>query len=297
MYGHSGYKFEAAWPRTMLAGLESKGKDKEAIAEYFLGERKRFFQMALGKENVENNRYGEALLGVNEWDEDQTEDIDYAKLFNDMYHSPELDFSNINRNSIYFRKNYILPAYILQNKLGDKADLVGVLQEGKQYDVNFIASKLFGGKKFFEVPREELEDFIILLDGQVWPKKISPIINADRYTKDEINRVNPKDMENHSFEILYGIPAFAGKRKIINGISMEKLVEKATEIEIRKALRSQSEDETEKKKEMIVKAYKTAFEDNIDNMFIMESIKDLEFYCEQIKYLRRPKKTVDMDIE
>jgi hypothetical protein len=114
----SGYDFEAAWPRTMLAGLESSGKDKEAIGEYFLGDKLKFSEMVFGKENAQNriqDEYGSVNL-----------DTSYEEL----YYSSELDYSNIDRDSIYYKRNYILPAFELQTRIKGKANIIDELRVG-----------------------------------------------------------------------------------------------------------------------------------------------------------------------
>ena len=113
---YSDYHYEAAIPRTILAGLESKGKDKKAVGEYYLGSKTKFAEMAFGKENVSGR--AKTNSGIPNLNTNMRE----------LYYSPELDFSNINRNSIYYKRNYFLPAYEIQQRLGNE-DQVDILNQ------------------------------------------------------------------------------------------------------------------------------------------------------------------------
>ncbi len=128
---YSGYNLENAWLRTMLAGLVSSDKDIEAVAEYLLGDKLKFTEMVFGKEITETK---------------DVTDFGMPRIITDrseIYNSPELDFSNIDENSIYYNRNCILPLFKIQNRLKDKADVVGVLSEGKSYYASYVADKYF----------------------------------------------------------------------------------------------------------------------------------------------------------
>ena len=275
---YSGYNFENAWPRAMLAGLEKKGKDIEAIGEYLLGSKLKFTEMILGKETAETKSisgFGMPYIETNR---------------EEIYNSPELDFSNIDENSIYYNRNYILPLFQIQNKLKDKADLVGVLSRGNSYFANYIASKYFEGRKFYEVPTEELKKFVELLDAQITPgNNGSAIFHISEYKNEEINNLTEDIINEHSFEILDGITSlFGNENSLMAGTSLEKCVEHALRIEIEKIESGQPIEVTMQKKDAIVSKYMQLFSGKSEsNMYIREYIQDFVYACEQAELDRK----------
>ena len=269
---YSGYDFENAWARTMLAGLEPSGKDKEAIGEYILGSKSKFTEIVFGKEIAETK--DRTHFGMVEIKTDREE----------LYYSPELDFSSIDEESIYYRRNYILPLYQIQNKVKDEADVVGVLSEGKSYYASYISDKYFAGRKFYEVPKEDLKKFLELLDSQTTPgERSSAIFRISEYKNELIDNLTEEEIKDFSFEILDGITVLWGNEsKLKAGTNLENVARIAFEEEIKKIKEGQPLEITKQKRNRLIQKYEEMFETkNESNMYILDYAKDYEFACQK----------------
>ncbi len=269
---YSGYDFENAWSRTMLAGLEPSGKDKEAIGEYILGSKSKFTEMVFGKEIAETK--DKTHFGMVEIKTDREE----------LYYSPELDFSSIDEESIYYRRNCILPLYQIQNKVKGEADVVGILSEGKSYWASYISDKYFDGRKFYEIQKEDLKKFLELLDLQITPEGgPSAIFRISEYKNELINNLTEEEIKNFSSEILDGITVLWGDEiRLEAGENLENVARIAFEEEIKKAKNGQPLEVTKQKRDRFVKKYGEMFAaKNESNMYIREYAKDYDFACQQ----------------
>ena len=282
---YSGYDFENAWPRTMLAGLESRGEDIEAIAEYMLGEKKKFAEMIFGKEvalSKEHTKFGIPKIKTN-----RTE----------LYHSSTLDFSNIDENSIYYGRNNILPLFQIQNRLGEKEDIVGIISQGRAYFASYIAELYFDGKKFYEVPNEEFEEFIRLIDGQIGPDDSkSAIVDILQYKNEIINSLTDEEIHDFSFEILEKVTTLFGKNIEVD-YRLERVMQLAFDEEIRKINEGQSLDITREKKKIISQKYKDAFAQNSENnRYINDYINDFYFEVSEAEKLQQRQQNKEKQI-
>lgn len=269
---YSGYDLENAWPRTMLAGLEPSGKDKEAIGEYILGSKSKFTEMVFGKEIAETKdktHFGMVEIKTNR---------------RELYYSPELDFSSIDEESIYYRRNCILPLYQIQNKVKGEADVVGILSEGKSYWASYISDKYFDGRKFYEIQKEDLKKFLELLDLQITPGECpSAILRISEYKNELINNLTEEEIKNFSSGILDGITVLWGDEiRLEAGANLENVARIAFEEEIKKAKNGQPLEVTKQKRDRFVKKYGEMFAaKNESNMYIREYAKDYDFACQQ----------------
>lgn len=97
----SSYDRENAWTRTMLYPLEKEKKDIEAICEYMLGSKEKYYELTLSKERAKElprNENG-AISGV--------------KLFiEDIYNCHVGEYKNPNEESIYLRRNSLIDEFI-----------------------------------------------------------------------------------------------------------------------------------------------------------------------------------------
>lgn len=269
---YSGYDFENAWARTMLAGLEPSGKDKEAIGEYILGSKSKFTEIVFGKEIAETK--DRTHFGM----------VEIKTDIEELYYSPKLDFSSIDEESIYYRRNYILPLYQIQNKVKDEADVVGVLSEGKSYYASYISDKYFAGRKFYEVPKEDLKKFLELLDSQTTPgERPSAIFRISEYKNELIDNLTEEEIKDFSFEILDGITVLWGNEsKLKAGTNLENVARIAFEEEIKKIKDGQPLEITKQKRNRLIQKYEEMFETkNESNMYILDYAKDYEFACQQ----------------
>ena len=282
---YSGYDFENAWTRTMLAGLEHDGEDIKAIGEYLLGSKNKFAIMIFGEKDAnskEQTKFGITIIVT-----DRSE----------LYHSPKLDFSSIDEGSIYYRRNHILPLYQIQNRIGEKEDLVGILSTGIGYYANYIADQYFYGRSFYEIPEDEFARFIRLLEAQVTPNnQQSAIINIDEYKNDLINNLTEEQIKQFSFQILERIPAIFGK-SIDAGTNLERVMKLAFDEEIRKISEGQPIETTEEKMVKINQKYKGVFASKTEsNMYINDYINDYFFAVSQAEQRQKEQKNKKIQI-
>lgn len=269
---YSGYDFENGWIRTMIAGLESSGKDLEAVGEYILGDKLKFTEMVFGKDIAETK---------------ETTDFGMPVIItgrSEIYHSPELDFSNIDKGSIYYKRNYILPLFELQNRLENKIDVVGVLSKEEVFFANDVANKYFDDKKFYEVPTDELREFVSLLHAQVTPnQEPSAIIDILDYKNKVIDQLTEGEIKDNSFEILDSIAILFENETVKAGSNLEKVIYLAFKEEIRKIEEGQSIEITQYKKDKIIDRYRNMFSSKTENnMYINDYINDFCFKSEQM---------------
>jgi len=269
---YSGYDFENAWVRTMLLGLESSGKDKEAIGEYTLGSKSEFTEMIFGKEiarTKERTVFDMPIIETN---------------CEELYRSPELDFSSINENSIYYRRNHILPLYQIQNKMKDEEDMIGWLIRRRIYHANYIANKYFKGKRFYEISKEDLNKFMELLDLQTVPgDRKSPIIDIDEYKNELIDNLTEEEIKQFSFEILDDITVIWGNyRELKAGTVLENVIRCAFEEETKKIKEGQPLEIIQQKRDKLVQKYEEMFAvKNESNIYILDYTKDYDFACQK----------------
>lgn len=103
---HSAYNKENSIARTLLAPLEAKGKDKEAIMEYFLGSKEKYYEYVLSKEKA-------AKLHKNAIGEIDEEEIN----MDDAYECHKGEYVDLDPVSIYATRNKMLPQVIKKDKL------------------------------------------------------------------------------------------------------------------------------------------------------------------------------------
>ena len=247
----SAYGRENAWSRTILAGLVSSGKDIKALGEYLLGSKNKYADMVFGEEVARKKRrtkFGIIRMEYKRWE---------------LYHSPTLDYSNIDENSIYYRRNWLLPAFLIQNRI--KIDCISGLGVGKSYDARIIADSYFEGKKFYEVPKDKFTEFIELLRKQCLPNKDFGVIGSIPEYKDHLmSSLNEDEIKQFSFEILERIPVI-WQGNIRAGRRLESVMKIAFEEEKRKIREGQSVEETKRKLEVVMKELKGRFSKETDN--------------------------------
>ncbi len=245
------YDRENAWPRTMLAGLVSSGKDIKALGEYLLGSKNKFADMVLGEEvarKKSRTKFGIIQMKYTRWE---------------LYHSPTLDYSNIDENSIYYRRNWLLPAFLIQNRI--KIDCISGLGVGNSYDARIIADSYFEGKKFYEVPKDKFTEFIELLRKQCLPNKNFGVIGLISEYKDHLmSSLNEDEIKHFSFEILERI-AVIWQGNIRAGRRLESVMKIAFEEEKRKIREGQSVEETKRKLEIVMQELRGRFSKETDN--------------------------------
>lgn len=269
---YSGYDFENAWQRTILYGLSKDGKDAEALGEYILGDKYKYLELTLGPEiaaqkHVDN--FGEPDLETN-WEE--------------IYESPKTDFSQIDNNSIYARRNFILPMYELQNKLKSKG--INIL-DGKHYLAKYIGNQYFDGRKIFEISREEMTEFYNLYMKQNNPRDASnsPVVQYDKFVNSKLQEITDEEIHDYSFEILDTAIGLTGN-EVILGTYAEKLTDKLIQREIELIEEGQTIETSIKKYKTIIPDHLKKIKPEIDdsNRYAYDYIQNLKFsYMEQIR--------------
>lgn len=103
---HSAYHKENSIARTLLAPLESNGKDMEAIMEYFLGSKEKYYEYVLSKEKA--SRLHKNVIG----------EIDVEEInMDDAYECHKGEYVDLEPLSIYATRNKMLPKVIKKDKI------------------------------------------------------------------------------------------------------------------------------------------------------------------------------------
>ena len=188
-------------PRTWLAGLESSGKDSEAISDYFLGKKIDFLKMIFGERKLisgigEPESYNYIIREGTDyfyWD------LDYEEL----YYSPILDYSNVSRKSLYYQRgNNALPLFIIQNKIKGAANVLWGLQNLEpDTNIGYVAERFFDGQSFFEVNDEAFQEFLDLIKNASTPLE-DPSMIFKQYMDACVDNLSSDTVKEHSFEKL-----------------------------------------------------------------------------------------------
>ena len=218
---------------------------------------------------------------------------DMVTTMDEIYRSEALDFSEIDYNSIYYSRNHILPLFILQNRLKDKIELVDVIEQGSSYSASEVATLYFEGKKFYEVPVMELQEFIDLLHEQITPQEEfnfgdrSVITDICEYEDNQVKNLTDEEIREHSFEVLCGIyRLFQNRYDMESTDFLEHAVDVAIKEEIRKIHSGeQSKEVTEMKRQEIVSRYEEFILFENDN--IMHFLSNYNKACDQTLIIPR----------
>lgn len=269
---YSAYDFENAWARTILYGLTKSEKDIDAVAEYVLGDKRKFAEMVYGKEVVEKRECDG--FGI----------PNMETSISELYYSDQLDFSEVNNipeDSLYAKRNYILPVYKIQSKLNiEDVNLVEILQKGKSYYADFVGNKYFDNKKLYEIPREEMQEFHDLLVAQTNPKGRSCIIDYYDFYGNKLDELTKDEINDNSFQIL---DSMLGMYSDLSnaGEDVERVCQSAFSKEIELIQNGQNIKET-------IYKYKTLVPDYLNLMngkngdcekYILDYINDFKYEC------------------
>ncbi|MCR5185536.1 MAG: hypothetical protein K6D97_00250 [Clostridia bacterium] len=274
------------FPRTMLAGLESSGKDAEAISEYFLGNKKDFLKLIFGERALvpgfeKYDFYNYTVISNN------ADRIVYDENQERLYHSPFLDYSRISRDSIYYhRENTILPLFIIQNKVNGKAEVFWGFNNklGFNNDIGNVAEIFFDGKSFFEVKNEEFQEFLALLkDASIHYDDSSSLLSD--YMDACTCSLHNAAVQEHSFEIMEKlalivemIPETPFKTEWKNVLNL------ATHGEIEKLQNVQMTEEQIFERQKLFKKYISFFsKEKKEDIDVIELLRELELKCEEKK--------------
>lgn len=266
LISHSGYHQENGWQRTMLYPLQKEGLDIIALAEYQLGDKNKYLELTLGKEIAEQkprDSFGNPNINTTQ---------------KEIYEAHKEAFSDIDKTSIYYTRNWLLPTIELQTKLEDKGvDLLN-LSKGT-YLCKYIAKEYFEDKKLYEIEPEELQFFV----DAVKKNSANNIVRYDDFANDMIDELSEKDLEEHSYEILKNSDIMWYQLES-SGQEMQVKYGKCFTVEQEKVYNGQDIGESLKKYRELIPAYLQKYSKNKgSNELILESAKDLQYaYLDQL---------------
>ena len=261
------YIKENAWQRTMLYALESDGQDKIALAEYQLGDKNKYLDMVLGRETEKKkirDGFGNPI---------------YSTSAEEIYNANQEKFKVIDKNSPYYRRNWILPEYILHDRLKDKGiNLLGCTDE--RYECSDIASKYFDNKRIYEIDAEEMEEFVDL----VRETRGASIVGYDNFANESINKLEERDLNEHSFEILKNFAIVGKNSSNFLPVTQDRLIT-CLIAEEKKVEEGQDIAESLKKYKEIIPTYKKILflKERDPNAIIIKQVEDLQYaYLDQL---------------
>ena len=267
---YSSYNRENSWTRTMLYPLEKQGKDIEAVTEYQLGNKNRFLELTLGKENADakpSDLFGNKYL-----------DISGKELYEQM---PE-GFENDNISaSIYGRRNNFLPIFILQKALEGTGVDFFELEGNNKYYCDYVADKYFQGRKLYEISSEEITKFQELYNGQ----NETAIFDYDKFINKMINELTEEEIGQYSTEILDTSSVLVNRLNRI-GPNLEKTWSLALTKERENVEDGQNVNESAIKYRKLINTYMTLLSrvKSDASEFVMDGVKDLkDAYLEQME--------------
>lgn len=277
---YSGYDFENVWQRTILYPLQEQGLDKLALAEYQLGDKNKYLELVYGKEIADSKP------------RDEFGNPDVNTNYSDIYYAHRDSFENVDHNSIYYRRNWLLPAFELQKRLPD-INFFG-LKDGEYYNCSFVANKYFNNRKVFEIEPEELSEFIRLV--KILDKKF--VGNFDKYINKTINELTDDEINLYSFEILENEAIILGNL-CKAGTNMMHNMGRCFEIEQMKVSDGQSLEESLTKYKAIVPKYLKLLStsDENANIILIDDVRQLQqMYLNQLNEALQEdrKQTVEM---
>lgn len=266
----SSYDNENSWARSMLYPLQKQCKDIEAVTEYLLGNKNRFLEMTLGKENADKKPCD--LFG------NKSIDVSLEEIYAQM---PEKIENEDMTGSIYGRRNNFLPIFIMQKKLeGTDINFFG-LKENVKYNCDYVANKYFGGRRIYEISREEIAEFYDLYESQ----KGCVIHKYDDFLNKMINELTEEEIAQYSREILDSLLALT--RNVTNiGTNLEYVWSRALTNERQKAENGQSVITTTINYRKFINDYMTFFSGIKDDTgeFLLDGVKDLkDSYLQQME--------------
>ena len=162
----SAYVDENSIERTRLYALSKLKIDKKMLLEYFLGDKEKFIKAVEGENATET-------------------DINNFNL-KEFYKKNKFAFEEIDEDSIYYMKNYILPLYKLQNLVVD----LDILKEGN--NPIELVEKYFKGEKIDKMEPEKFEQIIRLIK-QINMNNNKIFLPLNQFLFEEFNKLT--DME------------------------------------------------------------------------------------------------------
>ena len=183
------YYFANGWTKSMLYPLEQEEKDVEAIKEYLFGSKKKFLDLTMGEEFSQR-------FETNHLNEPQN----FGMTYRELYDAHPNEFMDIDKNSLYYQKNFILPAFIIQAKTEGR-DPVHITDLGKMnFNEHYINIAYFNSRKLYEISPEEYVEFIDLYKRAKCPE-YTFIEGLGEYAQMKFKELDEKEVLEHAEEI------------------------------------------------------------------------------------------------
>ena len=189
------YSIESAYTeansiiRTRMYVLEKLKIDKKMLLEFLLGDKEKYLK------NIFNGAQKNDEFNLNEF-----------------YEKNKFALQDINRESIYYRKNAILPMYILQEKIVTE----NILE--KEYSQLDLIKKRFNYERINKINADELDDFINIMQDTDRVKD-----NLAEFIATELDGLTDMEKRMSADNIIENVLVICKYKKINNDIAKQTL--------------------------------------------------------------------------
>lgn len=236
---NSSYDFENGWTRSLLYPLEQEKLAEKALLEYLVGDKRQYLEMVLGKEYADNLQ--KAPNGIFE-----EIPITYKRL----YESHTKAFQEINQNSVYYKRNFILPAFIIQDKVGDRSDIKIYELGDRCFNAEYMANDYFAGRGFSEIEPEEMQEFITLIQHSKCSRH-SFFVPIEEFVQKQYNKLEHKEKEEKCSKLLENTIILFNNGVDMSSEDIETTILEVIDYQIKKVEQGKGKEQTRKLKEMM----------------------------------------------
>lgn len=189
------YSMESAYTeansiiRSRMYVLEKLKIDKKMLLEFLLGDKEKYLK------NIFNGAQKNDEFNLNEF-----------------YEKNKFALQNINRESIYYNKNTILPMYILQEKISSE----NILE--KEYSKAELIKKCFNYEKINKINADELDELINIMQDT---DKIQD--NLEEVIQEELNNLTDMEKRMSADNIIENILVICKYKKLNANLAKQLL--------------------------------------------------------------------------
>lgn len=192
----TGYENEDSVTKTLLYPLSKDKKDVEALSEYLLGEKSKYIGMILDKKYEKEFRKKEKTKK-----QKKKNSRDFTFNYVDIFITHSNSFESIDRKSIYWKNNTLIPAMVLQNRLvsyGESIDISENILDGQKHSCAKIEKIYFNNRKLYDISYQELKEFCELIKKQ----DSKYIQGFDEFVIGKFAELSDEEIKIHYSEIL-----------------------------------------------------------------------------------------------
>ncbi len=175
--------------RSRMYVLEKLKIDKKMLLEFLLGDKEKYLK------NIFNGAQKNDEFNLNEF-----------------YEKNKFALQNINRESLYYKKNTILPMYILQEKIPNE----NILE--KEYSELELIKKCFNYERINKINADELDDFINIMQDT---DKVQD--NLEEFIQEELNNLTDMEKRMSADNIIENVLVICKYKKLNNDIAKQIL--------------------------------------------------------------------------